>query len=119
MGFEVSVEGAEVRFACRHDESVLQAMMVRGRRCVDVGCRSGGCGVCRVQIVEGEFESGQMSRAKISDADRLERIALACQVFPRSDLRLRVLGLPRCSDPTSLLLRSVCRSKQPTDAASA
>lgn len=119
MGFEVRIEGAEVRFACRPDESVLQAMLQRGQRCVDVGCRSGGCGVCRVQIVAGEFESGQMSRDKISAADRLDRIALACQVFPRSDLHLRVLGLPRGSDPTSQLLRSVYRSRPSSDAAAA
>lgn len=110
MSFEIVVEEAGIAFPCRNDESVLQAMAVRGAACVQVGCRNGGCGVCRVRVVEGAFETGQMSREQISEADLDQRIALACQVFPRSDLRLRVLGRPACEDPTAILIRSLLRS---------
>lgn len=110
MGFEVVVEEAGIRFPCRDDESVLQAMATRGASCVQVGCRSGGCGVCRVQVLQGDFETGQMSREEISEADLRQRIALACQVFPRSDLRLRVLGRASCNDPIAILLRSIAKS---------
>lgn len=109
MGFEVSVDGVGITFSCRNDESVLQAMASRGASCVQVGCRSGGCGVCRVQVLDGDFETGQMSREQISEADLGQRIALACQVFPRSNLRLRVLGCADSADATRILLRSLSR----------
>lgn len=101
MPFEVSVTGADIAFPCREDQSVLVAMSMNGARCVQVGCRSGGCGVCRVEVLAGHFETGQMSRAQVSDADRARGIVLACQLFPKSDLCVRVLGraTPCADDP--------------------
>lgn len=53
---------------------------------IPVGCRGGGCGVCRVHIVSGDYESKKMSRAHISEADEKKGVVLACRVIPRSDL---------------------------------
>lgn len=92
MSFQVHVVDAPMPFPCRQDQTVLAAMSGAGQHCVQIGCRSGGCGVCRVQVLEGHFECGTMSRAQVAAPDLECGIALACQLFPRSDLRLRVLG---------------------------
>lgn len=112
MPFEVFVTGAEKVFPCREYQSVLAAMSLSGASCVQVGCRSGGCGVCRVEVLSGAFETGQMSQAQVCDADREKGIALACQLFPRGDLRVRVLGRSNASvgDPAADLIRRLTAS---------
>lgn len=107
MPFEVSVAGADRVFPCREDQSVLAAMSLNGASCVQVGCRSGGCGVCRVEVLLGRFETGETSQAQVGDADRAKGIVLACQLFPRANLRVRVLGRPRAGgdDPEAERIR--------------
>ncbi|WP_431475415.1 2Fe-2S iron-sulfur cluster-binding protein [Marinobacter sp. KM021] len=31
-------------------------------KCVPVGCRGGGCGFCKIRVLEGDFECGKMSK---------------------------------------------------------
>ena len=98
MSFQVLVADTSTAFACRADQPVLAAMSGAGQRCVQVGCRSGGCGVCRVEVLEGEYECGTMSHAQVDADDRARGVVLACQLYPRSPLRLRVLGRPGAGD---------------------
>jgi ferredoxin len=65
----------------------------QGRKGIAVSCRSGGCGICRVLIVQGRVQLGLMSRAQVSVEDEMNGIALACKATPLSDVRLRVLGM--------------------------
>ena len=55
-----------------------------------VGCRRGGCGVCRVQVTAGLFRADIMSRAHVSAEDEANGLVLACCVYPLSDLSLRL-----------------------------
>lgn len=97
MSFRITVTQTTLSFACREAQSVLAAMMANGADPIAVGCRSGGCGVCRVEVVSGAFRTGDMSGAQVDDEERARGIALACQLFPRSDLHVRVLGR-RCGE---------------------
>lgn len=36
--------------------------------------------------MDGQYDSKRMSRAHISEQDEADGIALACRIFPRSDL---------------------------------
>ncbi|WP_245768305.1 2Fe-2S iron-sulfur cluster-binding protein [Geopseudomonas sagittaria] len=36
-------------------------MEIQGKCCVLVGCRGGGCELCLVLVVRGEFDCGRMS----------------------------------------------------------
>jgi ferredoxin len=80
------------RFDCDGQHSVLEAMMARGRTGITVGCRGGGCGVCKVRVVEGRYRTGVMSSACVSMDERQAGVTLACKLFAESDLRLDVLG---------------------------
>ena len=97
MSHTVNIEGAAIRYACAAQESVLEGMHRLGVRGIPCGCRSGGCGVCKVEILEGEYRSRVMSREHVSEDDLANRRVLACRVYPESDLSLRVIGkLRKC-----------------------
>ena len=88
--------GARREFACRAGRSVLREMERQGLSWVCVGCRGGGCGICKIRVLSGEFRSGPMSRAHVSAEDQESgRQVLACQVFPETDLQIeRVFARP-------------------------
>lgn len=92
---QITIEDTGERFACGEHESVLVGMARLGRRGIPVGCRGGGCGVCKIEIVRGDHTRRVMSRDHVSDADLAAGRVLACRVFPTGDLVLRVLGAPR------------------------
>ena len=77
-------------FICSEGERVLLAMERCGSSDIGVGCRGGGCGICRVRVVGGEYKTGKMSAAKISETERAAGFALACRVFPVSDLLIEI-----------------------------
>lgn len=79
-------------FQCKAGETLLQAMARLGRKGIPVGCLNGGCGVCKVQILEGEFECGPMSRAHVGEEDVFQGVVLACRARPRTDVQLKVVG---------------------------
>ena len=59
-------------------------------RKLPVGCRRGGCGVCRVRVLSGDYRSDLMSRAHVSAEDEVEGVVLACCIYAQSDLSLRL-----------------------------
>ncbi len=91
--FIISIEDSGEEFTCSSERNVLKAMEQLGRKGIPVGCRGGGCGVCRVQVVGGgRYRTGRMSRAQVPAEDEEKGICLACKLFPEADLRLKVLG---------------------------
>ncbi len=63
-----------------------------GRKGIPVGCRGGGCGICKIEIVRGDYSCKRMSRAHISVEEEAQGVVLACRTTPQSDLDVRVLG---------------------------
>ena len=97
MSFTISIEGISDKFECDAEQNVLAAMEKLGRRGIPVGCRGGGCGVCRVLVVgydqaDTKYRTLKMSKAQVSEDDVDAGIALACKLIPEGDLSLRLLG---------------------------
>ena len=92
MAYAITISGSGVRFECAQGHNVLQAMMQRGRSGISVGCRGGGCGVCKVRVLEGRYVTGSMSASCVSHSERDAGMALACKLIPESDLRIDVVG---------------------------
>ena len=93
-------------FACKDHEALLAAMVKLGRKGIPVGCLNGGCGVCKVRIVEGAVAAtGPISRAHVSEEESATHITLACRVTPTTDVVLEILGkmkksfLGQCGKP--------------------
>ncbi|MCP5266929.1 MAG: 2Fe-2S iron-sulfur cluster binding domain-containing protein [Burkholderiaceae bacterium] len=90
--FEVVIDDTGERYRCAETRSLLEGMEALGRKGIPVGCRGGGCGVCKVQILSGTVATRVMSRAHVSEQDEREGRVLACRARPTSDIRLAVLG---------------------------
>lgn len=82
----VSITGSSIGFTCFEQESVLAAMRRQGVPGIEIGCRGGGCGVCRVRVVSGPYQLGKMARIHVSEAEQSQGIALACRLYPLGDL---------------------------------
>jgi ferredoxin len=89
--FAIHLPGGQ-GFRCNGGQSVLEGMMARGRSAIAVGCRGGGCGVCKVRVIDGRYRTGIMSAACVTPEEREQGVALACKLFPESDVSLEVLG---------------------------
>lgn len=100
----IRIEDTGEVYRCREDENLLLGMERLGRRGIPVGCRGGGCGVCKIAIQAGEYQRRVMSRAYVSAEEEAAGIVLACRVRPLSDIVLSVIGKMK---------KNVCREPKP------
>ena len=98
--FQVHIEDTGEQFVCSQTRSLLQGMVALGRKGIPQGCHNGGCGVCKVAILTGDFVTRVMSRAHLSEEEAQRGYVLACCAKPRSDIQLSVVGLMK---------KNVCR----------
>lgn len=90
---DVLVEQTGEHYACATSESLLQGMLRLGRKGIPVGCVNGGCGVCKVRILDGAVQPlGPVSRAHVSAEEEAAGCTLACRVAPATAVRLAVAG---------------------------
>jgi len=85
-GYFISLLGTERVLHCAHGQDVLNAAIKAGLDWLPIGCRGGGCGVCRVMVHSGSYETGRMSRRHVSSTDAAIGFALACRLYPAGDL---------------------------------
>jgi ferredoxin len=96
-GYRIVIEDCGREYPCAASQSALRGMEALGGRGIPVGCRQGGCGVCKVQVLSGTYVKRVMSRAHVSEQEEREGRVLACCIYPTSDLRLKVIGgMLRC-----------------------
>ncbi|WP_078058549.1 2Fe-2S iron-sulfur cluster-binding protein [Mycolicibacter icosiumassiliensis] len=82
----------EVELAVHEGESILQAT-VRDGFSYRFGCRRGGCGICKADLVSGEVRYGKnIAESVLSEQERAEGVVLTCRAQPATDevvVRLR------------------------------
>jgi ferredoxin len=70
----------------REGETVLRALGRAGLR-YRVGCRRGGCGVCKLTLVLGEVRYERpIAHTVLTDEERVEGICLSCRAVPITDV---------------------------------
>ncbi len=92
MAFQITIQDTGEVYPCSEVKHLLAGMVQLGKKGIPVGCRGGGCGVCKVQVLIGEYTSKKMSRDHVSAEEEKKGIVLACRVFPSSNMTLTVLG---------------------------
>ena len=109
---EVTIMPDGVRVTAGEAETLLRALARAGLR-YRVGCKRGGCGICKVQLVVGEVSYERpIAPQVLSDDERVEGICLSCRAVPLTNIVIelqegdrlrRVLGFayPNSSRPTS------------------
>lgn len=107
MKYQVLIEDTGETYRCDERQTVLVGMEALGRKGIPVGCRNGGCGVCKVEVTAGDCASRVMSRDHVSAEDEACHRVLSCRIRPSSDLRVRVIGKMK---------KSVCRAVEAADA---
>ena len=78
-------------YPCGSGESLLAGMARLGRKGIPVGCVNGGCGVCKVRVLEGAVRAlGPVSCAHVNEQEQAQGYTLACRVAPVEAVRLEV-----------------------------
>lgn len=91
--YEVKILETGETVLCSPGQSVLDGIVKLGSKGIPMGCRGGGCGVCKVQICSGSYARKPMSRAHVTSQDELAGQGLACRLIPTSNISLHVLGV--------------------------
>lgn len=90
--YQVHITDTGETYRCGAEQSLLTGMERLGRKGIPVGCRGGGCGVCKVHVTEGTISCRRMSRAHVTVEEEQRGIVLACRCRPTSDVKLAVIG---------------------------
>lgn len=107
--FTITIDDTGESYRCVDYRSVLEGMEALGKKGIPVGCRQGGCGVCKVRVIDGSYSKRVMSRDHVSPEDEAAGCVLSCRIKPTSDLRISVLGSMK---------KNVCRTVEPAGAVS-
>lgn len=90
--FRIKIEGISRDVLCREDQSVLEALRPVEELKPIQGCYGGGCGACKAQILEGDYQIfKKMSRQHVTLEEEEESYALTCCIKPLSDLTLLIV----------------------------
>jgi ferredoxin len=72
------------------DNDFILDTAIRNGVKIKVGCKGGGCGICKIQILEGEVDRGHSARSVLPLDEIEEGYALACQTKPNSDVIISI-----------------------------
>lgn len=84
MAYQVMLFNSDKRFSVEDGESVLDAALRAGVALAH-DCRMGGCGTCRVRLLDGTV-SYEDEPFGLTPEEAADGYALACQARPHSDL---------------------------------
>lgn len=93
MSYRIHVIETQATFDVNDGETVLDGAL-RAGVCLAHECTFGGCGTCRVQVVEGAVAYEEFPMA-LTEEEAATGAALACQARPTADL---VLSVARSGD---------------------
>ena len=82
----LSPESSE--FNSQADETILDAALREGIQ-LPYGCRSGTCGACKAQLLEGEIIYGDIEPEALTEKEKKNDWILCCQARAESDLVLK------------------------------
>lgn len=108
------VEGTDLDLETREDETIL-ATLYRAGYAHRVGCKRGGCAVCKVEITSGEVRyQATVSEQALPTTERKAGITLTCRAIPIDDVVIAVPpeGKLRCVAPmlTELAMKAAQNS---------
>jgi CDP-4-dehydro-6-deoxyglucose reductase len=96
----------------REDETVLEGLY-RDGYAYRVGCRRGGCGVCKVDLLVGSVGYPKtVSQDVLSDEERANGTCLTCRAVPAGDITIALWADRLTRNP---LLANLARPKPTGD----
>jgi CDP-4-dehydro-6-deoxyglucose reductase, E3 len=86
----ITLQPLGVSVDTRPGETVLDALL-RNRLRVFHGCTRGGCGACRLRLVDGAVTFGRYSKGALGDEERARGMFLSCVCIPEGDVVISLL----------------------------
>jgi NAD(P)H-flavin reductase/ferredoxin len=83
--YNVTLNPFGVTFECDEDETVLTAALRQGIG-LRYGCKHGGCGTCKAQVIDGEVDVEEASGFALMEFEREAGMALLCTAYPLEDV---------------------------------
>ncbi len=90
--YRIILIDTDIEYDCLEEQTLLAGMEKLGKKGIPVGCRGGGCGVCKVRILDGAYKSKKMSRVHVSVEEEKDGYVLACRCNPVEDMTVEVIG---------------------------
>ena len=83
---DVTIMPDGVRVTAADGETLLRALARAGLR-YRVGCKRGGCGICKVQLTLGEIRYERpIADTVLTDDERVEGVCLSCRAVPLTNV---------------------------------
>jgi NAD(P)H-flavin reductase/ferredoxin len=95
-GFRIRILPFDHEIECRPNQTILGALLEQGRY-LRYGCKNGGCGSCKLQLVDGAVEQGGSSLA-LSPSEQSGGYMLICTAVPLSDCTLDASAMELTED---------------------
>lgn len=114
---QIKFQSSEQSFSCQPGDGLLRSALRSGVG-LPYECASGGCGACRVQLIEGEMEDLWPEAPGLPQRQRDRGFRLACQSRPLTDCMIRVRASLRdttAPQPSRRIARLVCRTEITAD----
>ena len=89
MSYTITLLPFEKQFTCGDNETILQAAIRQGFN-LRYGCKHGGCGMCKAQVVEGEVDNTEASSFALLDFEKQQGLSLLCCAYPESDVSIEL-----------------------------
>ena len=87
---EVTILPDGLQVTAAEAETVLGALSRAGLR-YRVGCKRGGCGICKVQLVLGEVRYERpIADSVLSDDERVAGVCLSCRAVPITNIAIEL-----------------------------
>ena len=69
----------------------LQGAPIKSTTHIQYACKVGGCGLCKIKVVQGDFRMGTYSTKVLPSHELSQNITLACKTFLESDSKIEIL----------------------------
>jgi ferredoxin len=108
---EITVLPTGTTVDTEQDETIIAAL-VRSGYLIRVGCKRGGCGICKVHLLAGEVRYERtVADTVLSDADRAAGICVTCRAVPLTDVVIELQEGDRLRLMSPLLRRAAALTR--------
>ena len=84
----VQPSGTEIHVS--PDDTVLAGLQKAGYA-YTVGCRRGGCGICKIDVLEGSFSYNRpVADTVVTEEERTDGTCLSCRAVPDGDITIEM-----------------------------
>jgi ferredoxin len=86
----LTIAGTQIQLQLQPGETIL-AGLHRNGYAVNAGCRRGGCGICRADLIGGTVSYPQVvADTVLSQQERADGVCLICRAVPDEDVAVAI-----------------------------